>query len=309
MLLGEITPGGAGAGLYGMLVFAILSVFIAGLMVGRTPEYLGKKIEPFEMKMAMIVVLILATSVLGYTAYGTLIEPGEPGGPGNAGPHGFSEILYAFASQTGNNGSAFGSLTGNTPFYNVAGGFAMLIGRWGMIIPILAIAGSMAAKRRVAPSLGTFPTTGPLFVGLLIGVVLIVGALTYFPALALGPIVEQLLLNAGAPSDVRLQGSLRSRPRDAPLPALRRPRRAQARGGAEREGARHPRPGAAARRDPRGIPQARSARPPAQPGDLRRGDHGGARDPAPRAERDRRRAGRRGRPASGSRSRSLSGCG
>ncbi len=197
MLLGEITPGGAGAGLYGMLIFAILAVFIAGLMVGRTPEYLGKKIEPFEMKMAMLVVLILATSVLGYTALGTIIEPGEAGGPGNAGPHAFSEILYAFASQTGNNGSAFGSLTGNVPFYNVAGGFAMLIGRFGMIVPILAIAGSMAAKRRVAPSLGTFPTTGAIFVGLLVGVVLIVGALTYFPALALGPIVEQLLLNAG----------------------------------------------------------------------------------------------------------------
>ena len=197
MLLGEITPGGAGAGLYGMLVFAILSVFIAGLMVGRTPEYLGKKIEPFEMKMAMIVVLLLATSVLGATALGTIVEPGEAGGPGNGGPHGFSEILYAFASQTGNNGSAFGSLTGNTPFYNVVGAFAMLVGRWGMIIPVLAIAGSMAAKRRVAPSLGTFPTTGPLFVGLLIGVVLIVGALTYLPALALGPIAEQLLLHAG----------------------------------------------------------------------------------------------------------------
>ncbi|MGZ9160363.1 MAG: potassium-transporting ATPase subunit KdpA [Candidatus Limnocylindrales bacterium] len=197
MLLGEVTPGGAGAGLYGMLVFAILAVFIAGLMVGRTPEYLGKKIEPFEMKMAMLVILILATSVLGYAALGTIIEPGEAGGPGNGGPHAFSEVLYAFASQTGNNGSAFGSLTGNVPFYNLAGGFAVLIGRFGMIIPILAIAGSMAAKRRVAPSLGTFPTTGPIFVGLLIGVVIIVGALTYFPALALGPIVEQFLLDAG----------------------------------------------------------------------------------------------------------------
>jgi K+-transporting ATPase ATPase A chain len=196
MLLGEITPGGAGAGLYGMLVFAILAVFIAGLMVGRTPEYLGKKVESFEMKMAMIVVLVLATSVLGYTALGVLTEPGQAG-PGNSGPHAFSEILYAFASQTGNNGSAFGSLTGNTPFYNLLGGSAMLIGRWGMIIPILAIAGSMAAKRRVAPSLGTFPTTGTLFIGLLVGVVVIVGALTYFPALALGPIVEQLLLNSG----------------------------------------------------------------------------------------------------------------
>jgi K+-transporting ATPase ATPase A chain len=197
MVLGEVTPGGVGAGLYGMLVFAILAVFIAGLMVGRTPEYLGKKIESFEIKMSMIVVLALAASVLGFTALGTIIEPGEPGGPATAAPHGMSEILYAFASQTGNNGSAFGSLTGNTVFYNTAGGLAMLIGRFVMIIPILAIAGSMAAKRAVAPSLGTFPTTGALFSALLIGVVVIVGALTYFPALALGPIVEQLLLDAG----------------------------------------------------------------------------------------------------------------
>jgi K+-transporting ATPase ATPase A chain len=197
MVLGEVTPGGVGAGLYGMLVFAILSVFIAGLMVGRTPEYLGKKIESFEMKMAMIVVLVLAASVLGFTALGTIIEPGEPGGPASAAPHGFSEILYAFASQTGNNGSAFASLTGNTVFYNTAGGLAMLVGRFAMIVPILAIAGSMAAKRAVAPSLGTFPTTGVLFSLLLVGVVVIVGALTYFPAFALGPIVEQLLLNAG----------------------------------------------------------------------------------------------------------------
>jgi K+-transporting ATPase ATPase A chain len=197
MVLGEITPGGVGAGLYGMLVFAILAVFIAGLMVGRTPEYLGKKIESFEIKMAMIVVLALAASVLGFTALGTMVEPGEPGGPANVAPHGLSEILYAFASQTGNNGSAFGSLTGNTVFYNTTGGLAMLIGRFVMIVPILAIAGSMAAKRAVAPSLGTFPTTGVLFSALLIGVVVIVGALTYFPALALGPIVEQLLLNAG----------------------------------------------------------------------------------------------------------------
>ena len=160
---GEITPGGIGAGLYGMLVIgAILAVFIAGLMVGRTPEYLGKKVEAFEMKMAMLVVLVLGASILGFTALASVSPRARPG-PLNAGPHGFSEILYAFSSQTGNNGSAFAGLTGNTPFYNITGGLAMLLGRYGMIIPILAIAGSMAAKRRVAPSLGTFPTTGPLW--------------------------------------------------------------------------------------------------------------------------------------------------
>jgi potassium-transporting ATPase potassium-binding subunit len=197
MELGEITPGGIGAGMYGMLVIgAILSVFIAGLMVGRTPEYLGKKVESYEMKMAMLVVLVLGFSILGFTALATVTQEGLAG-PLNKGPHGFSEILYAFSSQTGNNGSAFGGLTGNTPFYNVFGAFAMLLGRYGMIVPILALAGSMAAKRRVAPSLGTFPTTGPLFSVLLIGVVIIVGALTFFPALSLGPIVEQLLQNAG----------------------------------------------------------------------------------------------------------------
>ena len=197
MQLGEITPGGIGAGLYGMLVVgAILAVFIAGLMVGRTPEYLGKKVEAFEMKMAMLVVLVLGTSILGFTAIASVTAAGLAG-PLNAGPHGFSEILYAFSSQTGNNGSAFAGLTGNTPFYNITGGIAMLLGRYGMIIPILALAGSMAAKRVVAPSLGTFPTTGPLFTVLIIGVIVIVGALTFFPALALGPIVEQLLQNAG----------------------------------------------------------------------------------------------------------------
>ena len=195
--LGEVTPGGIGAGLYGMLVIgAILAVFIAGLMVGRTPEYLGKKIEAYEIKMAMIVALVLGASILGFTALATALPEGAAG-PLNRGPHGFSEILYAFSSQTGNNGSAFGGLTGNTPFYNVTGAIAMLIGRYGTIIPILAIAGSMAAKRRVAPSLGTFPTTGPLWVVLLIGVVIVVGALTFFPALALGPIAEQFLQNAG----------------------------------------------------------------------------------------------------------------
>jgi K+-transporting ATPase ATPase A chain len=195
--LGEITPGGVGAGLYGMLVIgAILAVFIAGLMVGRTPEYLGKKVEAYEIKMAMLTALVLGASILGFTALASVLPEGLAG-PLNKGPHGFSEILYAFSSQTGNNGSAFGGLTGNTPFYNVTGALAMLIGRYGMIIPILALAGSMAAKRRIAPSLGTFPTTGPLWTVLLIGVVIIVGALTFFPALALGPIVEQLMQNAG----------------------------------------------------------------------------------------------------------------
>jgi len=197
MELGEITPGGIGAGMYGMLIIgAILAVFIAGLMVGRTPEYLGKKVEAYEIKMAMITALVLGASILGFTALATVLPEGQAG-PLNKGPHAFSEILYAYSSQTGNNGSAFGGLTGNTPFYNITGALAMLIGRYGMIVPILALAGSMAAKRRVAASLGTFPTTGALWVVLLIGVIVIVGALTFFPALALGPIVEQLLQNAG----------------------------------------------------------------------------------------------------------------
>src|ERR1035437_9620734 len=196
MELGEITPGGVGSGLYGILVFAIIAVFIAGLMVGRTPEFLGKKIEAYEMKMAMLVVLFLAASILGFSALATATAAGKAG-PLNSGPHGFSEILYAFSSQTGNNGSAFAGLTGNTLFYNITGAFAMMLGRYAMIVPILAIAGSMAGKRRVAPSLGTFPTTGPIWIGLLLGVIVHVGALTFFPALALGPIADQLLNNAG----------------------------------------------------------------------------------------------------------------
>ncbi len=196
ILLGEITPGGVGAGLYGMLVFALLTVFIAGLMVGRTPEYLGKKVESYEMKMSMLVVLVLSAGILGFTALATATDAGRAG-PLNAGPHGFSEILYAFASQVGNNGSAFAGLGGNTTFYNVTGAAAMLIGRFAMIIPILAIAGSLAAKRRLAPSAGTFPTTGGTFVVLLVGVVVIVGALNFLPALALGPIAEHLLQQAG----------------------------------------------------------------------------------------------------------------
>ena len=197
MELGEVTPGGIGAGMYGMLIIgAILAVFIAGLMVGRTPEYLGKKVEAYETKMAMLTTLVLGAGILGFTALATVTDPGLAG-PLNKGPHGFSEILYAYSSQTGNNGSAFAGLSGDTPFYNITGALAMLIGRYGMIVPILALAGSMAAKRRVAPSLGTFPTTGALWVVLLIGVIVIVGALTFFPALALGPISEQLLQNAG----------------------------------------------------------------------------------------------------------------
>jgi K+-transporting ATPase ATPase A chain len=179
-----------------LVIGAILTVFIAGLMVGRTPEYLGKKVEAYEVKMAMITFLVLGASILGFTGLASVLPEGLAG-PLNSGPHGFSEILYAYSSQTGNNGSAFAGLTGNTPFYNVTGGIAMIIGRYGMIVPILALAGSMAAKRRVAPSLGTFPTTGPLFTILLIGVIVIVGALTFFPALSLGPIVEQLIQNAG----------------------------------------------------------------------------------------------------------------
>ena len=194
--LGEVIFGGVGAGLYGILMFAILAVFIAGLMVGRTPEYLGKKIESFEMKMAMLAVLILAADILLFTAASSVGDWGTAT-TNNPGPHGFSEILYAFTSATGNNGSAFAGLGANTPYYNTALGLAMLIGRFLMIVPLLAIAGSMVRKQRVPVSLGTFPTYGGLWVGLLIGTVLIVGALTYFPALALGPIVDQLILNAG----------------------------------------------------------------------------------------------------------------
>jgi potassium-transporting ATPase potassium-binding subunit len=194
--LGEVIFGGVGAGLYGMLMFAIIAVFIAGLMVGRTPEYLGKKIESFEMKMAMLAVLVLAADILLFTAAASVGDWGTAT-TNNPGPHGFSEILYAYTSGTGNNGSAFAGLGANTPWYNTTIGLAMLIGRFLMIVPLLAIAGSMVRKQRVPVSLGTFPTYGPLWSGLLIGTILIVGALTYFPALALGPIVEQLMLNAG----------------------------------------------------------------------------------------------------------------
>ena len=194
--LGEIIVGGVGAGLYGMLLFVVLTVFVAGLMVGRTPEYVGKKIEAKEVKMAMLAILILPLMILGWSAI-AVVYPPAIASMANAGPHGFSEVLYAYSSQTGNNGSAFAGLTGNTLFYNVTGAVAMFIGRFWMIIPAMAIAGSLAAKKSVPPSLGTFPTTGSLFVGLLVGVILIVGGLTFFPALALGPIVEHLAMQAG----------------------------------------------------------------------------------------------------------------
>ncbi|WP_428668815.1 potassium-transporting ATPase subunit KdpA [Reyranella sp.] len=194
--LGEIIVGGVGAGLYGMLLFAIVAVFVAGLMVGRTPEYLGKKIEAKEVKMAMLAILILPLSILGFTALATVLDAGLAG-PANQGPHGFSEILYAYTSGTGNNGSAFAGISANTLFYNATIGFAMFIGRFLMIVPMVAIAGSLAAKKIVPASAGTFPTHGPLFVGLVVGVILIVGGLTFFPALALGPLVEHLAMNAG----------------------------------------------------------------------------------------------------------------
>ena len=202
--LGEVVFGGVGAGLYGMLMFAILAVFIAGLMVGRTPEYLGKKIEQKEVKMAMIAMLVLAASILIFAGASSVMQFAakgywNPPGPAaantnNPGAHGLSEILYAYTSGTGNNGSAFAGINANTPWYNTTIGYAMLIGRFLMLLPLLAIAGSLAEKKQVPVSAGTFPTHGPLFVGLLVGVVIIVGALTYFPALSLGPIVEHLML-------------------------------------------------------------------------------------------------------------------
>lgn len=194
--LGEIVIGGVGAGLYGMLLFVILTVFVAGLMVGRTPEYVGKKIEAREVTMAMLAILVLPLMILGWTAI-AVVYPPAVASMANAGPHGFTEVLYAYSSQTGNNGSAFGGLTGNTTFYNLTGAVAMFIGRFWVIVPAMAIAGSLAQKKMVAVSAGTFPTTGGLFVGLLVGVILIVGGLTFFPALALGPIVEHLAMQAG----------------------------------------------------------------------------------------------------------------
>jgi len=193
MQLGEVIFGGVGSGLYGMLVFAILAVFVAGLMIGRTREYLGKKIEIYEMKMASLLILIMPLLVLGFTALAVLTEAGKAT-VYNPGPHGFSEVLYAFTSQGNNNGSAFAGLGANNPFYNLTGGLAMLISRYWLAIPTLALAGSLARKKRVPMSSGTLPTHTPLFVGWLVGIVIIVAALNFIPALALGPIVEHLLL-------------------------------------------------------------------------------------------------------------------
>jgi len=194
--LGEVIFGGVGAGLYGMLIYALLSVFIAGLMVGRTPEYLGKKIEAREMTLVMLAILCIPLVLLGFTAFAS-VSPTMLAGLNSAGPHGFSEILYAFTSAAGNNGSAFAGLTANAPLWNTLLGITMLVGRFGVIVPLLAVAGSLAAKNVIPPSPGTFPTNNGLFVGLLIAIVLIVGGLTFFPALALGPIVEQLSMLAG----------------------------------------------------------------------------------------------------------------
>jgi K+-transporting ATPase ATPase A chain len=203
--LGEIIFGGTGAGLYGMIVFIVIAVFIAGLMVGRTPEILGKKIEPYDIKMASLVILVLAFSILGFSAWACMSKWGAPDatthaltdGTNNGGPHGFSEILYAYSSCTGNNGSAFAGIGVNTPWYNTTLGLATLFGRFAMIVPIMALAGALARKRIVPESAGTFPVSGALFTTLLVGTILIVGALTFFPALALGPIVEHFLMHAG----------------------------------------------------------------------------------------------------------------
>jgi K+-transporting ATPase ATPase A chain len=195
MQLGELVPGGVGTGVYTILVFAILGVFIAGLMIGRTPEYLGKKIESREMKLVSIFILTTPFVVLLGTALAVMTEAGRAG-IGNPGPHGFTEILYAFTSAANNNGSAFGGLSVNTPFYNVALGVAMWLGRFWPIVAVLAIGGSLAAKRRIPATAGTMPTAGPLFITLLMGTILLIGVLNYVPALALGPIVEHFILEA-----------------------------------------------------------------------------------------------------------------
>jgi K+-transporting ATPase ATPase A chain len=196
MALGELIFGGVGSGLYTMIYFAIIAVFIAGLMVGRTPEYLGKKVQRKEIMMAALALLVSPAIVLGFTAVAMALPQGLSSIT-NAGPHGLTEVLYAFTSANGNNGSAFAGLSSNTPFYNWTLGFAMLLGRFAEVVPVMAFSGSLVTKKVVPPGLGTFPTTGPLFVGLLIGVIVIVGALTYFPAYSLGPVVEQLLMQAG----------------------------------------------------------------------------------------------------------------
>ncbi|MDB5643562.1 MAG: potassium-transporting ATPase subunit KdpA [Hyphomicrobiales bacterium] len=194
--LGEVLPGGVGSGLYGMIVFAVLAVFVAGLMVGRTPEFLGKKIEAREMKLAMLAVLILPLVILGFSSVAAML-PAALASLANAGPHGLTEILYAYSSAAGNNGSAFAGLSANTPWFNTTLGLSMALGRFAYVVPVLAIAGSIAAKTRAPVSAGTFPTDTPLFVGLLVGIILILGGLQFFPALALGPIVEHVLMLAG----------------------------------------------------------------------------------------------------------------
>jgi K+-transporting ATPase ATPase A chain len=191
MMLGEVTPGGTGTGLYTILIYAVVAVFIGGLMIGRTPEYLGKKIQATEVKLAGLGSLVMPLVVLILTGVAVSIHAGRAG-PLNGGPHGFTEILYALTSQGNNNGSAFGGLTGNTAFYNVIGAVDMLIGRFGIMIPALALGGSLAAKNVVPASLGTFRTDNAMFIGLVVGVILIIGGLTFFPAVSLGPIVEQL---------------------------------------------------------------------------------------------------------------------
>lgn len=194
MQLGEVLPGGVGSGLYGMVVFCVLSVFVAGLMVGRSPEFLGKKIEAREIRLAVLAVLILPLVILGFTSASAML-PSALASLNNAGPHGLSEMLYAYSSAAGNNGSAFAGLNANTPWYNTTLGIAMMMGRFAYVLPVLAMAGALASKPRIAASAGTFPTTSPLFVGLLVGVILILGGLQFFPALALGPIVEHVLMH------------------------------------------------------------------------------------------------------------------
>ncbi|MBC7911695.1 MAG: potassium-transporting ATPase subunit KdpA, partial [Pyrinomonadaceae bacterium] len=197
IMLGEVIYGGVGAGMYGILIFVVLSVFIAGLMVGRTPEYLGKKIEAFDVKMAMLAALIFPLTILIFTGISAVSPEFGTSQLNNAGPHGLTEMLYAFTSGTGNNGSAFAGISANTKWYNTTLGIAMLFGRWLVIIPMLAIAGNLARKKTAPPSPGTFPVTTPLFTALLVCVIVIVGALTFFPVLSLGPIVEHFLMQAG----------------------------------------------------------------------------------------------------------------
>jgi K+-transporting ATPase ATPase A chain len=191
--LGEVIFGGVGSGLYGMLIYAVIAVFLAGLMIGRTPEYLGKKLEAFDIKMASLVILIPPLIILGGTALAVMVDAGKAG-VANPGAHGFSEILYAFSSAVGNNGSAFAGLSANTPFYNTALGFAMFFGRIWLMIPVLALAGSLAGKKRIPTSIGTMATHTPMFIWLLVGTVILVGALTFVPALGLGPVVEHLTM-------------------------------------------------------------------------------------------------------------------